>query len=98
MVLLVPQQGLLWLRQWLSMVLRERWKVFGTPGEEGFSGKAFMAPEGIFDVADVVLDWHPGSGASGVSYSSNTARVSFRANFYGTRRMPVALPIRDAVL
>lgn len=59
-------------------------KVFGTPGEEGFSGKAFMAPEGIFDVADVVLDWHPGSGPSGVSYSSNTARVSFRANFYGT--------------
>ena len=34
---------------------------FGCPGEEGGSGKAFMARDGVFDVADVAFCWHPGS-------------------------------------
>ena len=58
-------------------------KLYGTPGEEGYSGKAFMAPVGVFDEADVVLSWHPGSGSSGVGYSSNKARVSFVVRFTG---------------
>lgn len=32
---------------------------FGTPGEEGGSGKAFMAREGVFDGLDAALTWHP---------------------------------------
>ncbi len=36
-------------------------KLFGCPGEEGGSGKAFMAREGVFDGLDIALAWHPQS-------------------------------------
>ena len=32
---------------------------FGCPGEEGGSGKAFMARDGVFDELDFALTWHP---------------------------------------
>ena len=34
---------------------------FGCPGEEGGSGKAFMARDGVFDGLDAALCWHPNS-------------------------------------
>jgi aminobenzoyl-glutamate utilization protein B len=34
-------------------------KYFGCPGEEGGSGKAFMAREGVFAGLDAVFAWHP---------------------------------------
>lgn len=34
---------------------------YGCPGEEGGSGKAFMAREGIFDDLDCAITWHPGT-------------------------------------
>ena len=36
-------------------------RLYGTPAEEGGSGKVYMVREGIFDDVDVVLHWHPGS-------------------------------------
>lgn len=32
---------------------------YGTPGEEGGAGKAFMAKEGLFYGLDLALTWHP---------------------------------------
>ena len=32
---------------------------YGCPGEEGGSGKAFMARDGVFDELDFALTWHP---------------------------------------
>jgi len=34
-------------------------KYFGCPAEEGGSGKAFMARDGIFDGVDAFVTWHP---------------------------------------
>lgn len=34
---------------------------YGCPGEEGGSGKAFMARDGLFDELDAALTWHPES-------------------------------------
>ena len=34
-------------------------KLFGCPGEEGGSGKAFMARAGVFDDLDAAFAWHP---------------------------------------
>jgi aminobenzoyl-glutamate utilization protein B len=34
-------------------------KLFGCPGEEGGSGKAFMAREGVFAGLDAAFAWHP---------------------------------------
>ena len=58
-------------------------KLYGTPAEEGYSGKAWMVAAGVFDEADVMMTWHPGTGPNGVDYSSNTARISFLAKFTG---------------
>ena len=56
--------------------------VFGCPGEEGGSGKAFMARDGVFDGVDVALAWHTGSFNSIVSGSS-LANVQVLYKFYG---------------
>ena len=36
-------------------------RFYGTPAEEGGSGKVYMARSGLFDDVDIVLHWHPGS-------------------------------------
>ena len=35
-------------------------RYYGTPAEEGGSGKVFMVRAGLFKDVDVVLHWHPG--------------------------------------
>ena len=35
-------------------------RYYGTPAEEGGSGKVFMLRAGLFKDVDVVLHWHPG--------------------------------------
>lgn len=34
-------------------------RYYGCPGEEGGSGKTFMAREGVFDDVDIAITWHP---------------------------------------
>ena len=34
-------------------------KVYGTPAEEGGSGKVFLVREGLFNNLDAVIHWHP---------------------------------------
>lgn len=36
--------------------------LIGCPAEEGGSGKAYLAREGIFDNLDITLTWHPAGG------------------------------------
>ena len=36
-------------------------RIYGCPGEESGSGKAYMARDGFFDDCDVALTWHPSS-------------------------------------
>ena len=56
--------------------------VYGTSAEEGGSGKAYMAREGLFSKADVVFDWHPGRRQ--YVYSNKwLAMVSVVYRFYG---------------
>ena len=43
---------------------------FGCPGEEGGSGKAFMARDGVFDELDCAVTWHPGDATSIYNVSS----------------------------
>lgn len=56
-------------------------KYYGCPGEEGGSGKAFMAREGVFDDLDVAITWHPGSVNSMFSVGSlSNIQCYFRFN------------------
>ena len=47
-------------------------RFYGTPAEEGGSGKVYIARDGYFDDVDVVLHWHPASGNSADAQSSNS--------------------------
>ena len=55
---------------------------FGTPGEEGGSGKAFMAREGVFDACDACITWHP-STVFAVRSGSNLANCQIEYHFAG---------------
>ncbi|HEU5145375.1 MAG TPA: amidohydrolase [Chryseosolibacter sp.] len=57
-------------------------KVFGTPAEEGGSGKVYMVRAGLFDNLDAVLHWHPGD-RNEVTMSSALANKSAKFRFYG---------------
>src|SRR5882672_8896189 len=48
-------------------------RYYGTPAEEGGSGKVFMVRAGLFRDVDVVLSWHPGdqNDASATSSTAN---------------------------
>lgn len=57
-------------------------KVFGTPAEEGGSGKVYMVREGLFNDVDAVLHWHPGS-ENKVTMTSALANSSAKFRFRG---------------
>lgn len=57
-------------------------KFFGTPAEEKFFGKLWMAREGFFNDLDVCLDWHP-SAATKADVQSSLALVDFTVEFKG---------------
>ena len=64
---------------------------FGCPGEEGGSGKAFMAREGVFDVLDCALSWHPGDATNAWS-GSTLANVQVAYKFKGIAAHAAAVP------
>ena len=56
-------------------------KFFGTPAEEGGSGKVYMVRAGLFDDVDAVLHWHPAdsnSASAGVSLANISAKFRFK--------------------
>ncbi len=55
---------------------------YGCPGEEGGSGKAFMAREGAFDNLDVALTWHP-SEINNIWRMSSLANIQVLYKFTG---------------
>lgn len=68
-------------------------RLYGTPAEEGGSGKVFMTREGLFDDVDAVLHWHPGDrNATGVY--STLAILSAKFRFHGISAHAAAAPDR----
>ena len=47
-------------------------RFYGTPAEEGGSGKVYMVREGLFDDVDIVLHWHPDDTNSANNRTSNS--------------------------
>ena len=64
---------------------------FGCPGEEGGSGKAFMAREGVFDNLDAALSWHPEAN-TGIYTSLNLANCQVLYKFDGAAAHAAAAP------
>ena len=68
-------------------------RFYGTPAEEGGSGKVYMVREGLFDDVDAVINWHPGnvnSASPGTSLANKTGK--FR--FYGVSSHAAGAPER----
>lgn len=57
-------------------------KYFGCPGEEGGSGKTFMARAGVFADLDAAITWH-GSSTTKVSTGSSLANIQVYFRFTG---------------
>ena len=66
-------------------------RYYGCPGEEGGSGKTFMAREGLFDDVDVCLTWHPDSD-NGVITGSSLANYQVYYKFKGVSSHAAASP------
>ena len=57
-------------------------RFYGTPAEEGGSGKVYMVRDGLFDDVDVALHWHPGS-ENEANAGAALANKSAKFRFYG---------------
>jgi aminobenzoyl-glutamate utilization protein B len=57
-------------------------RFYGTPAEEGGSGKVFMVREGLFNDVDIALHWHP-SSQNTASAGAALANKSAKFRFYG---------------
>lgn len=55
---------------------------YGCPGEEGGSGKAFMARDGVFDELDAAIGWHP-DDETGVRTKNSLANCEVLYRFDG---------------
>ncbi len=57
-------------------------RFYGTPAEEGGSGKVYMVRAGLFDDVDVALHWHPGD-ENEANAGAALANKSAKFRFYG---------------
>jgi aminobenzoyl-glutamate utilization protein B len=77
-------------------------RYYGTPAEEGGSGKVYMLRAGLFNDVDVVLHWHP-ADHNAVANGGMLAIVSAKFTFHGVAAHAAAAPERgrsalDAVM
>ena len=68
-------------------------RLYGTPAEEGGSGKVYMVRAGLFDDVDTVLHWHP-SDRNSANAETTLANKSARFRFSGVSSHAAAAPER----
>ena len=80
------------IKQWLAdNNIKGTIRVYGTPAEEGGSGKVYMVREGLFDDVDAVLSWHPGD-VNRATATPTLANRSARFNFKGVSAHAAGAP------
>ena len=68
-------------------------QFFGTPAEEGGSGKVYMVRAGLFDNVDTVIHWHPAS-VNAADSASTLANRSAKFTFSGISSHAASAPER----
>lgn len=70
------------VRRWLEKTgTHGRVRLYGTPAEEGGSGKVYMTRAGLFDDVDIALHWHAddeNSAAARTSLANRSAKFRFK--------------------
>jgi len=80
------------IKEWLSKNNKSGTiRFYGTPAEEGGSGKVYMVREGLFNDVDVVLHWHPGS-VNHASPRTSNANKSAKFTFKGLSAHAASAP------
>lgn len=75
--------GAIAVKQWLDRTGSSGTvRLYGTPAEEGGSGKVYMVRAGLFDDVDVALHWHPSSKNSAAA-ETTLANRSAKFRFHG---------------
>ncbi len=82
------------IKAWLDASGRDgEIRVYGTPAEEGGSGKVFMVKAGLFDDVDVALHWHPAS-VNSARQDGSLANISGKFRFHGVAAHAALAPDR----
>jgi len=71
------------VKEWLAGGRTGTVRYYGTPAEEGGSGKVYMLRAGLFNDVDAVVTWHPGD-RNDASPSTNLANITAKFRFHGT--------------
>ncbi len=66
-------------------------RLYGTPAEEGGSGKVYMVRAGLFDDVDIALHWHAGDRNSAQARTT-LANRSAKFRFYGVSAHAAGAP------
>ncbi|MDC6352018.1 amidohydrolase [Zeaxanthinibacter sp. PT1] len=66
-------------------------RFYGTPAEEGGSGKVYMVRSGLFDDVDAALHWHPGDN-NDASMVAALANKSAKFRFHGVSAHAAGAP------
>ncbi|MGI8943480.1 MAG: amidohydrolase [Qipengyuania sp.] len=86
--------GAIAVKRWLEETgTPGRIRLYGTPAEEGGSGKVYMARAGLFDDVDVALHWHADDENSAEARTS-LANRSAKFRFKGVSAHAAAAPER----
>ena len=68
-------------------------RFYGTPAEEGGSGKVYMVRDGLFRDVDAVIAWHPGD-ANDINGTVSQANVTGKFRFRGVSAHAAGAPER----
>jgi aminobenzoyl-glutamate utilization protein B len=81
------------VKEWLAAGHTGTLRYFGTPAEEGGSGKVYMIRDGLFKDVDAVVAWHPGD-RNDASPATNLAVINAKFRFHGVAAHAAAAPQR----
>jgi aminobenzoyl-glutamate utilization protein B len=79
------------VKEWLAAGHPGTLRYYGTPAEEGGSGKVYMVRAGLFSDVDAVVSWHPGD-RNEASPSTSLANVTGKFRFRGVSAHAAAAP------
>ncbi len=68
-------------------------RLYGTPAEEGGSGKVYMVRAGLFDDVDTIIHWHPGDNNDAGPFTT-LANRSAKFRFHGIASHAAVAPER----
>lgn len=87
-------QAAIALSQWMKANgVKGEVRVYGTPAEEGGSGKVYLVREGLFKDVDATLHWHAGD-ANDASQGVSLANISGKFRFSGAASHASGAPWR----